>query len=92
MNVIFIMRRAATVVLGVVGTFVVALLLVLGASRWLPPGAGSVNHLVMPVVIFPLVWTALILALFVARRRGLVWGVLGGLAVSHALGLWLSVT
>lgn len=77
---------------GVVGTFVVALLMVLGSSRWLPPGAGAVNHLVLPVLIFPLVWTVLILALFVARRRGRVWAVLGGLGASHALGIWWSIS
>jgi hypothetical protein len=84
--------RISQVVLAIAGTFLVALLLALGASRWLPAGAGAVNHLVLPVVVFPLIWTALILTLFVARRRGRVWAALGVLGVGHALGLWLSVT
>lgn len=84
--------RISHVVLGIAGTFLVALLLALGASRWLPAGAGAVNHLVLPVVVFPLIWTALILALFAARRRGRVWALFGVLGVGHAIGLWLSVT
>ena len=84
--------RISQVVLAIAGTFLVALLLALGASRWLPPGAGAVNHLVLPVVVFPLIWTALLLALFAARRRGRVWAAFGVLGVGHAVGLWLSVT
>jgi hypothetical protein len=84
--------RICHATLGVVGTFLVALLLVLGSSRWLPPGAGAVNHLVVPVVVFPLVWTGLILAVYVARRRGRMWAALALLGAGHAVGLWLSIT
>ncbi|MCC2604674.1 hypothetical protein [Planctobacterium marinum] len=40
-------------------TLVVALVVMLAMAAWFPPGAGKVNNIVMPLVMFPLIWSAL---------------------------------
>ena len=73
-------------------TFVVAFLVALGATLWLPPGRGRVDHLVLPVVLFPLVWTGLALGVYLAgRRRRAAWLFLGALGVAHGVALWLRI-
>lgn len=64
--------------------FLFALIITLGATRWLPPGRGGIDHLVVPVVLFPLTWVALALPLHAARRRRLAWGLVGALTAVHA--------
>ena len=40
------------------GAFVAAVVLMCGAALYLPQGAAGVNNLVLPAVLFPLLWTA----------------------------------
>ncbi|MEO0325507.1 MAG: hypothetical protein AAF447_21295 [Myxococcota bacterium] len=60
--------------LGVIGTALVslvyALLLSVGATLWLPRGAGGVDHILYPVIMVPLVWLAVLLWLLGTRKRG----------------------
>lgn len=43
------------------GPFVllVSLLFMLAMAVWFPPGAGKVNNIIMPLVMFPLIWATL---------------------------------
>lgn len=38
---------------------VVAILILLAMPLWYPAGTGGIDHLVMPVVTFPLIWAVL---------------------------------
>jgi hypothetical protein len=51
------------------GTLIVSLSLVAGATRWLPAGAGEVNHLIIPALAFPGVWVIVFLLAYAARSR-----------------------
>lgn len=42
-------------------SLVVACLIMAGGALWLPVGEAQVNNLVLPVILFPLIWTALFL-------------------------------
>lgn len=64
--------------------FFLALLVALGATAWLPEGAGKVNNLVFPAVAFPLVWVGIAVFLLGARRRR-AWAISLGVALLAAL-------
>lgn len=49
-------------------SLVVACLAMAGGSLWLPPGRAQVNNLVLPVVLFPLLWTVLFLYALLDKR------------------------
>ena len=36
--------------------FLVAVIVMLGMAIWFPPGVGMVDNIVMPLVLFPLLW------------------------------------
>lgn len=75
------MRSAASAsVLG----FLFALIVSIGATRWYPEGRGGVDHMVVPAVLFPIVWVAFALALYTAPWRRAVWLSIVGLTVLHA--------
>jgi len=40
-------------------TLVVSLLFMLAMAAWFPAGAGQVNNIIMPLVMFPLIWAVL---------------------------------
>ncbi|MEO0606111.1 MAG: hypothetical protein AAF211_32075 [Myxococcota bacterium] len=65
--------------------FVFAIVVTGGATQWLPEGAAGVDHIVLPIVGFPIVWIAMGLGLYAARRRALAWGIVGGITLVHAL-------
>lgn len=65
------------------GAFVIALFCVAGATKWLPVGAAGVDHVVVPIVFFPLLWIGLALALHGARDRRRAWALGGALAVAN---------
>ncbi len=86
------LARAAASAAAILVTFVVAFLVALGATLWLPPGRGRVDHLVLPVVLFPLVWTGLALGVYLAGRRGrAAWLFLEALGGAHGVTLWLRI-
>ncbi|UJR83183.1 hypothetical protein [Sandaracinus amylolyticus] len=47
---------------------VAAVCVAVGMTRWVPPG-GGVDHVVVPVVVFPAIWAAAFLVLQVRRDR-----------------------
>ena len=59
----------------------VALLVVCGASVWLPGGRGGVDHLLLPAIGFPLIWVAIAIALYAAPDRRRARLIVGGLAL-----------
>lgn len=67
------------------GALVFALVVTSGASLWLPPGRAGIDHIVVPIVSFPVVWVVFALALYAARRRGRAWAIVGGLTAIHTL-------
>ena len=64
--------------------FVFALVVIAGSSKWLPEGAGGVNHIILPIVAFPFVWAGFVVWLYGARRRLRAWLCVGGLTAAHA--------
>jgi hypothetical protein len=64
--------------------FVCSIAVMGGSLVWIPPGDGAVNHIVMPITLYPAVWTALFF--YACFDRNLVRGymVVGGLFVLHA--------
>lgn len=65
------------------GSLGMALLLVLGMTRWLPEGAGGVDHLVLPIILFPAVTVGLFLATLVVRSQRRLWLAFAVLATAH---------
>ncbi|AKF10528.1 hypothetical protein [Sandaracinus amylolyticus] len=51
-----------------VASLAVAVCVAAGMTRWVPPG-GGVDHVVVPVVVFPVIWATAFLVLQVRRGR-----------------------
>ena len=49
-------------------TLLAALVVMAGMATWLPPGEAKVNNLVLPLLLFPLIWAALFFHACLARR------------------------
>lgn len=56
-----------------------------GGALWLPPGAADVNNLVLPVVLFPLLWTALFLYACLDSSLLRAYAVIGAVAVGNGI-------
>ncbi|NVB36600.1 hypothetical protein G6O69_02065 [Pseudenhygromyxa sp. WMMC2535] len=63
------------------GAFVAALLICLGANAWFPPGEAGIDAIVVPGVFFPLIWLACALALYAAPNQRRARAVVGGAAL-----------
>jgi hypothetical protein len=67
----------------------VAFLVMAGGAVWLPQGDAKVNNLVLPVVLFPLLWTAFFLYACLDSKLARAYAVMGALsAVNVALIAW----
>jgi hypothetical protein len=78
-------RRWARFILAGPLVFLCSLLLMGGAHLWVPPGAGSVNHIVLPILLYPAIWTGLF---FYACFELSLWrgyAVVGGLIALHVV-------
>ena len=49
-------------------TLLAALVVMAGMATWLPSGEAKVNNLVLPLLLFPLIWAALFFHACLARR------------------------
>ena len=49
-------------------TLLAAFVVMAGMATWLPPGEAEVNNLVLPLLLFPLIWAALFFHACLARR------------------------
>jgi len=63
---------------------IVAFLVMAGGAVWLPEGQAKVNNLVLPVVLFPLLWTASFLYACLDRRLARAYAVMGSLTAANA--------
>ena len=75
--------RTARWILGGPIAFLVALLFMASMPLILPAGRGGVNHLVMPVVLFPLIWVVALLYPVMAARIGRAAVVMDAVLVSE---------
>ena len=64
--------------------FLTSVLVVAGATRWLPEGGAGIDHIVVPIILFPLIWICVALFLYAARRRVRAWTIVGVIAIVHA--------
>ena len=78
-------QRWARVILAGPLVFLCSLALMGGANLWLPPGAGGVNDIVLPILLYPAVWTGLFFYACLERRIGRGYAIVGGLTALHAL-------
>lgn len=66
-----------------------AFALMAGGAVWLPPGAAQVNNLVLPVILFPLLWTGLFLYACLDAKLARAYLLLGaGTLLNVALVAW----
>ena len=63
--------------------FVFAVIVTAGANQWIPAGRAGVDHIVIPIVVFPLIWVTFAVMLFAARSRGRAWAIVGGVTATH---------
>jgi len=74
-------------------SLIVASLVMAGGAVWLPEGDAKVNNLVLPVVLFPLLWTATFLYTCLDKKLARAYAVMGALsAVNAALIAWHLMT
>jgi hypothetical protein len=76
-------RRSRTVwrwILAGPVAIVVALLTLMGMPLYFPPGAGNVDNLILPLVLLPVVWSALFFHAILDRSLARVAVVTGSLA------------
>lgn len=76
-------RRTLYTLASLFAAFLFAVVVVAGATKWLPAGRGGVNHIVIPTLAFPAVWTVFALVLYAVRRRARAWAVVGVLTAVH---------
>lgn len=76
-------------------TLIVSVLMMAAMSLWLPQGHAEVNHLVIPLVLFPFIWAAVFFYVVLeVKKVRLYWVMLllflinGGLVLSSIKG-WL---
>jgi len=66
------------------GAVIVAVVTMAGMALWLPAGAANIDNIVLPLVLFPLIWAALFFHACLDRRLGRVALVAIGLFALHA--------
>lgn len=65
------------------GSAIVAIVVMAGMTLWLPRGSAGIDNLVLPLVLVPLVWTALFFHACLDRRLGRIAIVAIGLLAVH---------
>jgi len=64
---------------------IAACLIMAGSALWVPPGAAQVNNLVLPIVLFPLLWSALFLYACLDKKLARAYTIIGTLAAVNGL-------
>lgn len=77
--------RWARIVLAGPLALICSIVIMGGSLVWLPPGAGGVNHIVLPILLYPAVWTVLFFYACFERRLGRGYLVMSGLLALHAV-------
>jgi hypothetical protein len=78
-------RRRWRIVLAGPIVFVCAALVMCGGALWLPKGPAQIDNIVLPIVLLPAIWALLFFYACLDRRLGRAWGVVGTLALAHAV-------
>ncbi|MCX7069716.1 MAG: hypothetical protein NTW01_01805 [Gammaproteobacteria bacterium] len=64
--------------------FIAAALVMAGGALWLPEGPAKIDNMVLPIVLFPVIWAALFFYLMLDHRLGRAWLVALLLVAGHA--------
>lgn len=64
-------------------SFVCAVLVMGGGALWLPGGKAGIDNLVVPIGLFPLIWTLLFLYSLLEQHLDRAYAVIGGLLLLH---------
>lgn len=76
-------RRLAQVILAGPLVLTCSILIMGGGLLWVPPGAGGVNHIVLPIVLFPAIWIGLFFYACFERRLWRGYSIVAGLIALH---------
>lgn len=60
-----------------------ALVVIAGATKWLPQGDAGIDHIIVPIIAFPAVWVAFALTLYGARRPARAWAAICAVVAVH---------
>jgi hypothetical protein len=77
-------------------TLVVSVLIMAAMSLWLPEGSAQIDHLIVPVILFPLIWSGVFFYVLLENNIKLVSTVMlilflvNGVAVLASILGWLS--
>ena len=77
------LRLTLHAIAALVAAFVFAVAVTAGAAKWVPAGPAKIDNIIIPIVVFPIVWVTFALGLFAARRRGRAWAVVGAITGAH---------
>jgi hypothetical protein len=55
-----------------------------GGTQWMPAGAAGIDHLALPLVLFPAIWAALFFHACLERRLARAYAVHGVLLLANA--------
>ncbi|MBA4284935.1 MAG: hypothetical protein C0434_05325 [Xanthomonadaceae bacterium] len=64
--------------------FATSALVMAGGALWLPEGPARIDNMVLPIVLFPVIWAALFFYLMLDRRLARAWLVAVLLFAGHA--------
>ncbi len=66
------------------GAAIVSLVAMAGMALWLPGGVAGIDNLVMPLILFPLIWALLFFHACLDRKLGRIALIAIGIFVLHA--------
>lgn len=67
--------------------FAAACLLMSGAALWYPPGAAQIDNLIVPIVVFPLLWAAFFIYSLMDPRLGRAYAVIGIVCIVNTVAI-----
>ena len=66
-------------------TFIVAVMGMLGMAIWFPKGPADVDNVILPLILFPLIWAVVFFYAYLERSIKRIVLVLSGLTIAHIL-------
>jgi len=64
-------------------TFLLAIILMLGMATWFPEGSARVDNIVLPMILFPLIWASLFFYAYLESQLKRSSIAFGTLAILH---------
>ncbi|MEM7139022.1 MAG: hypothetical protein AAF500_20785 [Myxococcota bacterium] len=77
-------RATRYTIAALVVVVLVSVLAVAGAPHWFREGRAGLDHIVVPIVLFPLMCISTAFSLYAAQRRARAWTIVGVLSIVHA--------